>query len=215
MEHILPKKETKRDRQKAFIAAYCGDQHFNIAATCRAVGIGRTTFYRWQEDKRFVQEFEDAREELFDLIEVALLKRIENGDTTAIIFACKTLCRHRGYIEGEKVRVGASPDKRTIEIIDSLLAGTTDVITAGFQFAKEGIPLPEAVRLLIVKAQPEPPPPDMPPAMSDSDLEKRDQEALEKQKVEREVWVPTRQAEVAELKKELKGIDSFAPDAKE
>ena len=75
-------------------------QHKTLGAACQAYGIGRTTLKRWREEyPEFAEAISDAMEDVGDIIESALFKRIERGDTTAIIFAAKTRLRDRGYQE--------------------------------------------------------------------------------------------------------------------
>ena len=72
----------------------------NVSVACKNYGIERATFYRWYEkDAAFRTIVEDVKEERKDFIESNLDKRIQAGDTTAIIFALKTFCKDRGYAE--------------------------------------------------------------------------------------------------------------------
>lgn len=74
----------------------------NVTLACKSLGISRRTFYMWREaDKALAAELDDIKDEARDFIENALYKRIEAGDTTAIIFACKTMLRDRGYVESQ------------------------------------------------------------------------------------------------------------------
>jgi hypothetical protein len=212
-KQIKPKKrETTRSRQKAFMVAFF-KHGFNVSAACRDVGIDRGTFYLWRKNERFQTELHEATEARLDSIEAALSARIKAGDTTAIIFACKTLCRQRGYIEAEKVRAPESPDKKALEILDCLISGDIDVTAAGLQFSRAGIPLPEALRVLLAKVQAETPPPDLPASIPDEELEARYQAQLDKNEKQVTEFVPARQEEVRQLKEELKGVESYGPDA--
>jgi hypothetical protein len=53
------------------------------------------------------EEYEKSYVEIIsvkgDFIEDMLMEKIKEGDTTAIIFACKTLLKKRGYIEKQEV----------------------------------------------------------------------------------------------------------------
>ncbi len=73
----------------------------NITGACSRAGVSRGTFYAWlKEDEEFAAEFDVIRnEERKDYLENALYKRCEAGDTTAIIFALKTQCKDRGWVE--------------------------------------------------------------------------------------------------------------------
>ena len=90
--------DTDRKREK-FIEQYPENQ-FNIAKTCRAIGIHRQTYYLWRkENPNFEQEIIDYREGLIDHVESALLKAAFSGNIVAQIFFLKTQGKHRGYIE--------------------------------------------------------------------------------------------------------------------
>lgn len=92
-------KRNTKQAKKEFIEIYKA-KLCNIALSCRSLGIERKTFYRWYEsDPDFKQAIEDAQEERKDFFENALILRCQAGDTAAIIFANKTQCRDRGYVE--------------------------------------------------------------------------------------------------------------------
>lgn len=72
----------------------------NISLSCRAFGIERRTFYNWyNNDPDFRAAADDVKEVRKDFIENAFTQRIDAGDTAAIIFALKTICKDRGYVE--------------------------------------------------------------------------------------------------------------------
>ena len=72
----------------------------NISLSCTAAKIGRNTFYEWlKKDKALAEAVENIKEYAIDTVEDALMKRIADGDTTAIIFYLKTIGKKRGYIE--------------------------------------------------------------------------------------------------------------------
>ena len=71
-----------------------------ITHAVRSVGITRATYYHWrQEDKEFDEACSEIEERQGDFVENALLRRIDDKDTAAIIFYCKTKLRNRGYSE--------------------------------------------------------------------------------------------------------------------
>ncbi len=100
---------------------------------------------------------------------------------------------------------------RTAKLLKAVLDGTMTAREAAYKFNMLGLPLPEVLRIELSKAPPEPPPPDIPPAMEDAELEERYRRALERNEQQTGEWVPKRQEEVKEIKNDLKGIDSFAP----
>lgn len=77
----------------------------NVTVTCRKMQINPWTFYDWQEKfPEFKEQVQYIKEtERQDFVEHALFDRISKGDTTAIIFACKTICKNRGYVERHEV----------------------------------------------------------------------------------------------------------------
>jgi hypothetical protein len=77
----------------------------NVTVTCRKMKINPVTFYNWCRDfPDFGEEVQYIKEtERQDFVEHALFDRISKGDTTAIIFACKTICKGRGYVERQEV----------------------------------------------------------------------------------------------------------------
>jgi len=109
-------KGSKKERQKAWLEAYKA-QLFNITEACKRIGIDRSTYYRWLDnDPDFGQAVQDAREEKLDFIEDQLLGKIAEGDTTAIIFALKTLAKHRGYVERQEIVGPVSPVLQPIDV---------------------------------------------------------------------------------------------------
>lgn len=75
-------------------------QTYNISNACKMSGICRHTFYEWKKKfPDFKKQAEDINESLIDLVESSLLNKIQEGDTTAIIFFLKCRAKDRGYIE--------------------------------------------------------------------------------------------------------------------
>ena len=88
-------------KKTAFIDAY-KKTFGNITQSCNAIGVHRQTFYDWCNNDQEFKEVIDAvepQEVFIDFAENALVKRISEGDTTAIIFALKTKGKKRGYVE--------------------------------------------------------------------------------------------------------------------
>ncbi len=101
-----------RENKKALLIAY--EKSLGIVTeTCRSVGISRVTFYNYMKaDPKFKKAIDDLGEMQIDYVEHSLLKKIKDGDTTAIIFYLKTKGRARGYDE----RIGIDFTKQ-IEIV--------------------------------------------------------------------------------------------------
>lgn len=77
-----------------------------VTFACDKVGLSRQTFYRWCRDDQEFKERVDAINELqIDVAEASLLKKIQNGDTTAIIFYLKTKGKDRGYSERREISI--------------------------------------------------------------------------------------------------------------
>ena len=71
-----------------------------ISTAAKKFGINRqTVFNRMHEDPDFAQGIEDVKESVKDFGEAALLTKIKEGDTSAIIFFAKTQLKDRGYCE--------------------------------------------------------------------------------------------------------------------
>ncbi len=92
-------------------------QHMGIiSSACKAAGINRATYYAWRDkDLAFKEQCMEAYEERKDFAESALLKKIKNEDTTAIIFYLKTQAKDRGYVEKQVHEHGGS-SKHPIKI---------------------------------------------------------------------------------------------------
>ena len=107
---------TKRARQKSWLDAYKANL-FNVTTACSEIGINRSTYYKWLEnDPSFSQAVQEAREEKLDFIEDQLLGKIAEGDTTAIIFALKTLAKHRGYVERQEIITQGNPPLSGVDV---------------------------------------------------------------------------------------------------
>lgn len=72
----------------------------NVSATCAALNISRQTFYDWKEKYPALKKaLEDADDSILDWAETKLIKNINDGNLTALIFFLKTKGRKRGYVE--------------------------------------------------------------------------------------------------------------------
>jgi antitoxin component of RelBE/YafQ-DinJ toxin-antitoxin module len=202
---------SKAKRQTKFLQAYLSN-NFNISASCRDAEVGRTSFYRWMETKRFASKFEEARESRKDFIESQLMGRIKADDTTAIIFACKTLLRDRGYIQGHRQRVASKPSAEAIEILENLINGEIDVRTAALKFEMAGLPLPKSIEVQIRKVVDEDGTPSDSEFPSDDELEAEYQETMAALEKEVQQFLPERRVEVEKLKDDIEKRDSFSKD---
>jgi len=96
------------DKKEKFLAAL--RQGYGIIATaCEAVGIGRSTYYRWYNaDQEFRAQVDEVTETQVDFVESKLIQAIRAGDTTATIFYLKTKGKKRGYSEKALPKVAES-----------------------------------------------------------------------------------------------------------
>lgn len=119
-------KKRVEDKKALFLKAFTQSRGI-IAPACRAVSMTRQLYYKWlEDDPAFAETVEAIRQEQIDTVESALLNKIEDGDTTAVIFYLKTKGKERGYSERTELtgRDGKDliPDIR-IEIVDADYSG--------------------------------------------------------------------------------------------
>lgn len=88
-----------RKEKEGFLAALGGTKGI-VRPACRMTGVSHSTFYRWcEEDADFREKVEDVKELQKDFAEALILKKIEDGDTSMLIFYAKTQMKDRGYTE--------------------------------------------------------------------------------------------------------------------
>ena len=96
--------EQEREQQKTAVVAEIIRCKGFKAVACTNVKLNPRTFRQWMaDDEEFRQAVEDAveiaRDFRDDKAEQKLFEQVEGGDTTAIIFYCKTRLKNRGYTE--------------------------------------------------------------------------------------------------------------------
>lgn len=107
-----------KEQKQAVLATYHKTLG-NLAKTCKAHKLSRSTFYEWcKTDPEFAAEVEDVKEEYLDFVEDALLDRIKAGDTSAIIFALKTKGKNRGWSEKNEMQVDLTSGGKPIKYSD-------------------------------------------------------------------------------------------------
>lgn len=74
----------------------------NISQACLEAGVSRQTFYNYKDDPEFAKAIEEVNESAIDHVEGKLFNRIDEKDTTAIIFFLKTRAKKRGYVERQE-----------------------------------------------------------------------------------------------------------------
>ena len=74
------------------------------------------TYYNWyNSDNDFKKAVDDISEQTLDFVETQLHKKIKDGDTSSIIFYCKTKGKKRGYIERQEIQHDSSIESKLIE----------------------------------------------------------------------------------------------------
>lgn len=91
------------DKQRLLVHALAVTR-FDLTKCCQMLDIPKAKLDTWiKNDPRFVQLYEEIHFQKQNFLESALMKKVANGDTKAIIFANQTLNRDRGY--GQTVKV--------------------------------------------------------------------------------------------------------------
>ena len=112
----MGKSKMKATQQKrAFLESYvkCGG---NIQATCKTIGISPDTYGYWRKnDEDFKQRVEDLKFIPKLYVIGKLFEKIEQGDTTAIIFYLKPQCADMCFSERISVDTSQSDRKKEIE----------------------------------------------------------------------------------------------------
>jgi len=105
--------------------------------------VAVSTAYEWRKadpefDKAVKEAVKQSHENGLDLAESQLIKKINQGETTPIIFYLKTKGRNRGYIERSELTgadgkpLNGIPHGETSE--EEIQAAIDDLITAGRTF---------------------------------------------------------------------------------
>lgn len=102
----MPKHEEDVQKDKEKLLVLLKECSGIVTFACEKAGLSRQTFYRWCRDDPEFKERVDAINELqIDVAEASLLKKIQSGDTTAIIFYLKTKGKDRGYSERREISI--------------------------------------------------------------------------------------------------------------
>lgn len=88
------------EKQEKFIEIYI-KKLGNVKQTCKAIYVGRTTFYTWlKKNANFESALKDAVEGMHDDVESILHEKVfVEKDTTCLIYYTKTKMKDRGYVE--------------------------------------------------------------------------------------------------------------------
>ncbi len=85
-----------------------------VKTACERAGLTRQTYYKWmRDDEAFASSVRIVLDEQVDMVEGQLLDKIQEGDTTAVIFYLKCKGKGRGYgnVEVSEKR-GQEADRR-------------------------------------------------------------------------------------------------------
>ena len=90
-----------------------------ISTACEAVGVSRTTYYKYyNEDRDFKQSVDSISDITLDFAESKLFELIKEKNVTAIIFYLKTKGKKRGYVEKLQAGDQKLPDAIEISFVD-------------------------------------------------------------------------------------------------
>lgn len=93
-----------------------------VTVAAKIAGVTARSHYKWlKSSPEYAAAVEEVRDRADDFVESKLFEIIKNGDTSAVIYYCKTRLKHRGYSEKTDVDIttGGKPidNKFQIEII--------------------------------------------------------------------------------------------------
>jgi hypothetical protein len=89
-----------------------------VSVAARALGCRTQTIYNYMKKYKSVERARfESREQLLDLAEAKLFEQIKDGNMTGIIFALKTVGKHRGYVERREI-TGADGNAINIKTIE-------------------------------------------------------------------------------------------------
>ena len=114
----MSERKTTKQKKELFLSVFEKNGCY-IKKAADTVGITRQLFYHWQKnDQKFADTVEEIREGMIDFVENSLLKKINEGDTTSIIFFLKTRGKERGYVEKTEQVVEQNTTITEIKIIE-------------------------------------------------------------------------------------------------
>lgn len=117
--------------------------------------------------------------------------------------ALETMARHHGVFERYR-QSRRGQDAFTQNVLGRLKEGEIDAVTAALELEMEGLALPESLRILLGRSEPEPPDPSAGQyaVLSLEEMEARIAARRKELEGQTEVFLPNRQQEVREIKEE-------------
>jgi hypothetical protein len=87
-----------------------------VSAAAKVANVSRYNHYKWlQEDEEYRERVQEVQEIALDVAEESLIKRLREGDTTAIMYYLNNKGASRGY--GKKlVDIGNGTSQKLAEI---------------------------------------------------------------------------------------------------
>ena len=111
MPACLP--ELRKMKKEKWLSVF--KQSLNRTAACEAIGIARSTLWRWiKRDTEFAELVREVEESMLDTAESELMKLVRSGDFKAVKFLLQTKGRSRGY--GEKLQIEQTTKSETIDV---------------------------------------------------------------------------------------------------
>ena len=82
-----------------------------VTYAAKILGCDRSTVHNYIKQYPVCKDaLQDARHSMLDNAELQLLRQINKGNITAIIFTLKTIGKHRGYVERHDIGLALSPE---------------------------------------------------------------------------------------------------------
>lgn len=148
----MKKKTLSRKRLKVSqVEKALRDSKGFVSQAASALGVSRTTLYVYINDSPTLQRvLEEEREASKDFAESKLLKNIEEGKETSLIFFLKTQAADRGYVDKQKVEVLVRNELEAA--LDALQEGLTIEEYERVLYVLSRGDSPEAAKLLTIEA---------------------------------------------------------------
>lgn len=183
----------------------------------KALGCSRVTLdkyiKRWPKLAEVQYEITEAN---MDDLEAKALKMAKAGDRAMLIFMLRNLGKGRGYVDAKPEAIRREMSSEAASLIERLSEGEITATYAALQFTALGLEVPDSIRLIMAKEVPETPDPtngEFSPT-TEEEMMARVEQRKKEMGVQRD-GLPEREAEIQQLKEEMKDADSFNPSRME